>query len=434
MRPACARPFRRVSTTGVSATGAENAARTARETGLESPARDRANDAAELRWRRTMTKDESKEGRTRPALLVGAGPRPKELGAVLAALGAVRAEASGAAAIEPRRPLGLADLEELLAQRPPEGTLILDYERVPGEDIGFVRRFLERHAEWRLVIVGEDAGDRRARSLTALPRSRWLPWPPDLDQIGALLSGEPPPHGTGRSPAPSRPVAPAGPSKSADQGDAGARDEPDAPARGDAASGFDVAALVEERLAGRTATEDGARFAFEAPETSTSVARERGPVVEPFDGLLTLAVAIAALGPDGTDGARGGRGASKSKKPPEIAVRVERLAETEGGAERGDPADAVRVRMRIPTRGVEPSAWIELASGTDEIEDADEEVVSAVRAGRAAATELRALGARVGLVAVGDGELALDVILAGEPLGGATSPSGRRPKAQDPFA
>jgi len=132
--------------------------------------------------------------RSRPALLVGSGRRPGELGAVLAALGAVRAQTQESrgtgASIEPHRPSGLSDLEELLAQRPREGILILDYERVPGEDIGFVRRFLERHAEWRLIVVGEDGRDRRARGLLGLPRAQWLPWPPDLDQIASLLPAE----------------------------------------------------------------------------------------------------------------------------------------------------------------------------------------------------------------------------------------------------
>ena len=105
-----------------------------------------------------MTSQES-ANRSRPVLLVGAGKRPKELGAVLSALGAVRARIDGEAAIEPHRPMGLADLEELLAQRPAEGTLILDYERVPGEDIGFVRRFSGDHGpelHWHLTADTEE--------------------------------------------------------------------------------------------------------------------------------------------------------------------------------------------------------------------------------------------------------------------------------------
>ena len=144
--------------------------------------------------------------RSRPVLLVGAGQRPRELGAVLSARGAVRARSDGEPVIEPHRPMGLSDLEELLAQRPAEGTLVLDYQRVPGEDIGFVRRFLERHLEWRLVVVGEDVSDRRARSLLGLPRAQWLPWPPDLDQIAALLSG-PDSVAVRPSPAPSQLLA-----------------------------------------------------------------------------------------------------------------------------------------------------------------------------------------------------------------------------------
>jgi len=52
-------------------------------------------------------------------------------------------------------PLVAAQTEELLAPCPLEGLLILESGRVPAEDIGFVRRFLERHGGWRLVVVGE---------------------------------------------------------------------------------------------------------------------------------------------------------------------------------------------------------------------------------------------------------------------------------------
>ena len=126
-----------------------------------------------------MPNTEDTTTRSKPVLLIGAGRRPRELGAVLAALGTTRTVDNGVSglesAVEPHRQLGLSDLEELLSQRPREGTLLLDTERVPGEDVGFVRRFLERHPEWRLVVLGEDR--RQARSLLDLPRSTWLNWP-----------------------------------------------------------------------------------------------------------------------------------------------------------------------------------------------------------------------------------------------------------------
>lgn len=118
-------------------------------------------------------------------LLVGQGPRPREAAAVLAVLATL--DAAGERRGEPLQEVGVADLEELLVQRSPEGLLILEAGRVPGEDIGFVRRFLERRAQWRLVLVGESADDPRARALLALGHAEWLAWPPDLARLRALL-------------------------------------------------------------------------------------------------------------------------------------------------------------------------------------------------------------------------------------------------------
>src|SRR5262245_30155715 len=106
--------------------------------------------------------DKEPERRTRPALLVGAGRRAREAGAVLSTLSALDPE-GGERTRDPLPQAVLGDLEELLTQRPMEGLLILESGRVPAEDIGFVRRFLERHAGWRLIVVGEDSQDTRAR-------------------------------------------------------------------------------------------------------------------------------------------------------------------------------------------------------------------------------------------------------------------------------
>ncbi|HVS09175.1 MAG TPA: hypothetical protein VMS76_04805, partial [Planctomycetota bacterium] len=45
------------------------------------------------------------------------------------------------------------------------------------------------HPGWKLVLVGQDAGRQTARSVLALPRTRWLAWPPDLDQLHELARG-----------------------------------------------------------------------------------------------------------------------------------------------------------------------------------------------------------------------------------------------------
>jgi hypothetical protein len=106
---------------------------------------------------------------------------------VLAALSAL--DAGGETRGAPMAAGTLADLEELLVtRRPPEGLLVLDSARVPDEDIGFVRRFLERHPQWRLVVLGADERDVRVRALLALPRTSFLAWPPDLAELRALLS------------------------------------------------------------------------------------------------------------------------------------------------------------------------------------------------------------------------------------------------------
>ncbi|HVS11641.1 MAG TPA: hypothetical protein VMS76_17355, partial [Planctomycetota bacterium] len=114
-------------------------------------------------------------------ILVGPGPRLEGMAQLLAAL----ASRHGALA----RVEELADLAELLTGAPEAGHLVLDVDHLPAEDIGFLRRFLARHPGWKLVLVGQDAGRQTARSVLALPRTRWLAWPPDLDQLHELARG-----------------------------------------------------------------------------------------------------------------------------------------------------------------------------------------------------------------------------------------------------
>lgn len=339
--------------------------------------------------------------RSRPVLLVGAGKRPKELGAVLSALGALRARSDGEAAIEPHRPMGLADLEELLAQRPAEGTLILDYERVPGEDIGFVRRFLERHAEWRLVVVGEDVRDRRARGLLALPRTQWLPWPPDLDQIGALL-----PVGDETS------AAVAGDSR---------KDEPrieerrrKTSARSGAPSGagsgepFDLGALLEELLAGAALDGEGAPRYLYRCDQSLLLYRDRALLATSLGDLLALARHGAGEG-----------GVVSAQIDPDPAP--------------GDPADTARIRIEFPAGEIGDDDWNGIlegrfdAAGRDELGDVVE------RCWRAAGA-LRNAGVRVSLTAGAPDRLQFEVHVASEAVGESAAPRKRQAKAQDPFA
>ncbi len=105
---------------------------------------------------------------TRPVLLLGAGRRVHEVGAVLSTLAAL--DEDGERSHEALALFGVADLEQLLAQKPLEGWLILEAGRVPGEDIGFVRRFLERHAGWRLLVLADDPAEPRAKALLGFER------------------------------------------------------------------------------------------------------------------------------------------------------------------------------------------------------------------------------------------------------------------------
>jgi hypothetical protein len=105
-------------------------------------------------------------------LWLGPGPRLDRLGAVLEALG--EAEAG---------PARLADLEDLALSEPPErGRLVLDAELLPPEDLGYLRRFLERTPGFELVLIGDGPGRGGLRRLSA----RWLAWPPDLIELEEL--------------------------------------------------------------------------------------------------------------------------------------------------------------------------------------------------------------------------------------------------------
>lgn len=84
----------------------------------------------------------------------------------------------------------LDDLGELLETReshPTPGRLLLDADSIPTSDLGLVTRFLARHPHWQLWLFGEDDRRQTARTLLALPETRWCSWPLDLDQLQRLL-------------------------------------------------------------------------------------------------------------------------------------------------------------------------------------------------------------------------------------------------------
>ena len=228
------------------------------------------------------------------SLLVGPGERLEELGAVLGALASVHFKGDAAAAE------GLADLADLMEGRSGPGTLLLESEQVPTEDIGFVRRFLERHPDWQLVLVGEDSGDGKAQRLLSFQGTRWITWPPDLEQVKALLRARPREGETAPRPAPAahnpelvpraKPPAPGEPEP---------RREPvaqAAPPSPHPTETVDIGALLEEVLAGRAVAGDAApRYLYQS-EVELPVQVERGRLVEAVEGLLTLAEACCDAG------------------------------------------------------------------------------------------------------------------------------------------
>lgn len=329
-----------------------------------------------------MAEHDTERRGPRSVLLIGAGRHAHEVGAVLAALSSLDSE--GERRLEPLVQLGVADLEELLAQRPVEGLLILESGRVPGEDIGFVRRFLERHAGWRLLVVGEVRQESRA--LLALARAHWLAWPPNLEELAGLLQ---PPRAT---PA----AAPA------------TREERAAPRRGarrtgtpgpGSNGGVDVGALIEELLAGAALQgESVPRFQFR-PGEPCLVHVERVALLEGLGGLVELARQCAA--PDGL-------------------VR----ASLEPGA------GGVRLVLDFPLGPLPETDLSTLLEGDGA--GLETEMAEGLRAAHEGAALLRELGGQVELAALGEGRARCEVRLSLQPP--VPQRSARAGKPEDPFA
>jgi hypothetical protein len=82
----------------------------------------------------------------------------------------------------------IGDLDELAEGMNGSGTLLVDTDVLPAEDVGYLRRFLGRHETFEMTLVGEDSSRRVARTLLRRPRTRWMHWPPDLEDIRNLVS------------------------------------------------------------------------------------------------------------------------------------------------------------------------------------------------------------------------------------------------------
>ncbi len=106
-------------------------------------------------------------------LWFGPGARLEELAALLHALGA---EAAGT----------LAEPGDLVELEPGAVRLVWDIDTLAQEDLGFLRRHVARAQGGELVLVGDDATRRSMRSLLRGHNARFLPWPPDIEDLRAL--------------------------------------------------------------------------------------------------------------------------------------------------------------------------------------------------------------------------------------------------------
>jgi len=326
-----------------------------------------------------------------PVLLRGPGERPEELACVLIALARLDAERRGREAWVPSGPHLMVDLEELLGSFPDWGWLLLDPDRVPAEDIGFLRRFLERRPRWQLLVLGADERDPGARALISLPRAQWVPWPPDLEELRALL---PPPPASERVPRPPEPAS--------------------LPAAG--LPPLDVGRLLEERLTAAALQSRGkARYLFSS-ERDLPLARPREPLATTLDRILAVARTVA-----------GERTVISAQAVPHPGLP-------------GAP-DAVQVRLDFPLSGVSAEA-LARSLGTEPEQRSPAVLHEAFLAARRTAE----LGARLEAHFERPGRAVLCLLLASQPLptpGSFQQPPGpsaaaadglREPRPEDPFA
>ena len=330
------------------------------------------------------------------------------------------------------------DLAELLGKRAPAGRLLLDADELPAEDLGFVRRFLAARPGWSLDVIGEDAGRRSARALLALPRARWMAWPPDLEQLEDLL----------RSPAAARPA----PRRSA-SGAAGAA--PRAGLERELAQLAQLAGRAREAYARLSEGDDaqaGEALAEDLERLSRGTrslawrAQPPGPTGDALELGALLEEQLAALTLRGKKGPR-----FLYRGVPGVGVHVQREALVQAldavlltARGRAQAGEMIRVELAVeagarPTAlvrvefpegelaGRDPSAALALASELGEPGPAD------LPAARAVA---EAAGGRLDFAAAGAGTLQALLRLPAESLAeAAPAPAeGVVAAAEDPFA
>lgn len=120
-------------------------------------------------------------GGRRWTLLLGPGETLEELTPLLEALLPL------ADAGERPKLQQLEDLGDLFCAFPESGRLVLDVETLSREEVGLVRRFLDRHPRWWLSLLAEDPTERAALLLLRLDRVEWLPAPIDVEALRELV-------------------------------------------------------------------------------------------------------------------------------------------------------------------------------------------------------------------------------------------------------
>lgn len=231
---------------------------------------------------------------TPAALWLGPGPLFRDLGPVLEVLAAAAARDSGSGGPAPTIE-SLTDLDRLLD--PPQGTgrLLLAVEGLPIEDVGLVKRFVRRYAGWSLILCGGDPRHSTVRSLAGDRHSRWLAWPPDLDQMRALVgaevsNGQVPqaPGPRGASDGPGGDIGVAGDDLEHHGGATRAQHSP-----GDGA--LDLGELVEELLASAALADSPPDYAYRA-NGNLSLGLPPDDVARIVDAVLGLARACGGEG------------------------------------------------------------------------------------------------------------------------------------------
>jgi hypothetical protein len=193
----------------------------------------------------------------------------------------------------------LTDLVDLLADTGTSGRLLLDGDTFPAEDLGLLRRFLERLPAWDLVFFGGPTPPPTLAPWIGPPRVSWVQWPPDVDQLRAFTV----PAGQEETPRPE-----------ASQATAPVTSEPDKPEPSPADDEADLAA-IEAILAGSSAQSAPAP---DNGQPAPVAADPSGPILPPSwyrDQVADLAdlaqgleLSYLALGDDLPTKARDGAG------------------------------------------------------------------------------------------------------------------------------